>query len=152
MSAKWRRRKKDSKRFSIFKAFSRVKGKTPPQMMQIRNPKTGRDKYPRRRKIPQIYGEREMREPAPLIDILEEKSEIVVVAEFAGFNRENLRVRVREQRLVLSAETSGRRYYKSLNLPKRVIPNAIYTTYKNGVLEIHLKKAVEEKAIDNVAG
>jgi HSP20 family molecular chaperone IbpA len=45
-----------------------------------------------------------------------------------------------------------RKYYKSLNLPKRVIPNTIRMTHKNGVLEIRLKKAVEEKTIDKVAG
>jgi HSP20 family molecular chaperone IbpA len=33
-----------------------------------------------------------------------------------------------------------------------VIPSTIRTTYKNGVLEVQLKKAVEEKAIDKVAG
>jgi HSP20 family molecular chaperone IbpA len=32
-----------------------------------------------------------------------------------------------------------------------VIPNTIRTTYKNGVLEIRLKKA-EEKSIDKIAG
>ncbi len=87
-----------------------------------------------------------------MIDVLEEKEEIVVVAEFAGFNRENLRTNVKNQRLTLSAEVLDRKYYKSLNLPKRVIPNTIRTTYKNGVLEIRLKKSVEEKSIDRLAG
>jgi HSP20 family protein len=93
-----------------------------------------------------------MREPEPLIDILEEKGEITVVAEFVGFNRENLRIHVKNQRLTLSADASDRKYYKSLNLPKRVIPSTIHTTYKNGVLEVRLRKAVEEKTIDEVAG
>jgi HSP20 family protein len=75
-----------------------------------------------------------------------------VVAEFAGFDKENIRTSVKDQRLTLSAHTSDRKYYKSLNLPGRVIPSTMRTTYKNGVLEIHLKKAVEEKAIDKVAG
>ena len=83
---------------------------------------------------------------------LKKKTEIIVVAEFAGFKRENLRTNVKNQRLTLSADTLDRKYYKSLNLPKRVIPNTIRMTHKNGVLEIRLKKAVEEKAIDKVAG
>ena len=33
-----------------------------------------------------------------------------------------------------------------------VIPNSIRTAYKNGVLEIRLRKAIEEKAVDKVAG
>jgi HSP20 family protein len=96
--------------------------------------------------------ERRVKEPEPLIDILEEKDEITVVAEFAGFDRQDLRIRVKNQRLILSAEGLDRKYYKSLNLPKRVIPNTIRTTYKNGVLGIRLKKIAEEKAIDKVAG
>jgi HSP20 family protein len=94
---------------------------------------------------------RKWREPEPLIDVLEEKNELVVVAELAGFNREDLAIQVKNQRLNLSAETFDRKYHKSLNLPKVVIPNTLRTTYKNGVLEIRLRKDVEEKAIDEVA-
>jgi len=93
-----------------------------------------------------------LREPKPLIDILEGNDDIMVVAEFAGFNKEDLRINVKDQKLTLSAEASDRKYRKSLNLPKRVIPSTICTTYKNGVLEIRLKKAIEEKAMDKVAG
>lgn len=93
-----------------------------------------------------------MKEPKPLIDVLERNDDIAIVAELVGFNKEDLRIRVKDQKLTLSAETSDRKYYKSLNLPKRVIPSTICTTYKNGVLEIRLKKAIEEKAMDKVAG
>jgi HSP20 family protein len=93
-----------------------------------------------------------MKEPQPLLDVLEEKNEIIVVAEFAGFNRESLKISVENQRLTLCAESLDRKYYKSLNLPKRVIPSTIRTTYKNGVLEIQLKKVIQEKTIDEVAG
>jgi HSP20 family protein len=87
-----------------------------------------------------------------LIDILEVDDEITVVAEIAGFNREDLRINAKDQRLTLTAEASDRKYRKSLNLPKRVIPSTLSTTYKNGVLEIRVKKAVEEKPMDKVAG
>jgi len=90
--------------------------------------------------------------PEPLIDVLEEKNEITVLVEVAGYKKENVKINLRDQRLILSAETSERKYYKSLNLPKRVIPETLQVTYKNGVLEIRLKKAVEEKTIDEVAG
>jgi len=48
---------------------------------------------------------------------------------------------VKDQKLTLSAKSKDRRYYKSLNLPNAVIPNAMHTKYKNGVLEIRLRKA-----------
>jgi HSP20 family protein len=91
-------------------------------------------------------------EREPLIDVLEGKDEVIVVAEFAGFNRENLRIHVRNQRLTLSAEALDRKYHKSLNLPTVVIPKSIRTAYKNGVLEIKLKKGAKEKAVDKIAG
>ena len=55
---------------------------------------------------------------------------------------------MKDQKLTLSAKAKDRRYYKSLNLPKVVVPNAVHTTYKNGVLEIKLKKASKERTIN----
>jgi HSP20 family molecular chaperone IbpA len=54
--------------------------------------------------------------------------------------------------LTLTARASERRYHKSLNLPKRVIPESLCTTYKNGVLEIRLKKVLEQHALGKIAG
>ncbi len=92
------------------------------------------------------------REPEPLIDVLEGEQEVTVFAELAGFSKEDLRINVKNRRLTLSAQRPGRRYYKSLNLPKRVIADTIHTKYKNGVLEVHLRKTAEEKPIDKAAG
>ncbi|MCS7095669.1 MAG: Hsp20/alpha crystallin family protein [Candidatus Bathyarchaeota archaeon] len=92
-----------------------------------------------------------MREPEPLIDIFQDNDGIAVIAELKGFKRENVKVHADKRRLVLSASASGRSYYKSLNLPIAVIPESMRITYKNGVLEVRLKKALE-KAIKEVAG
>jgi HSP20 family protein len=95
--------------------------------------------------------EKRGREPKHLVDILEGTDEITVVADIAGYKREDLRVRVKGERLTLVAEALDHKYRKSLNLPKRVIPRTMRTTYKNGVLEIRLKK-VEEKSMRKIAG
>jgi HSP20 family molecular chaperone IbpA len=58
---------------------------------------------------------------------------------------------VNNQKLTLSGKAKDRRYYKSLNLPKVVIPNIVHTTYKNGVLEIKLKTATKEQTINKEA-
>ncbi len=102
--------------------------------------------------VPKIYRKRELREPEPLIDILEENNEVIVVAEFAGFSKEDLKAHVKNQRLTLSAEALDRKYHKSLNLPTEVIPSSMRTAYKNGVLEVRLKKIAKEKAVDRIAG
>jgi len=152
LSARWRRSNKRSKRSDIFKVFNRAKEKDTPQMFRIKNSRVKRRTYPYRHRLPKTYKERKWRDPEPLVDILEEENEIIIIAEFAGFRKENLRIHVRNQQLILSAEALDRKYHKSLNLPRRVIPSNIQTTYKNGVLEVRLKKAIEEKPIDKVAG
>jgi HSP20 family molecular chaperone IbpA len=152
LSAKWRRSRKNSKWFKIFKAFRGVRNKRAPPNTRVNDSKVRKRVYANRYRMPKAYSERRAREPEPLLDVIEEKGEIVVVAEFAGFNMESLKINVEDQRLTLCAEALDRKYYKSLNLPKRVIPSTIRTTCKNGVLEIQLKKAIQEKTIDKVAG
>jgi len=95
------------------------------------------------------FADRNFQEPKPLIDIFQENNYITVVAEIAGFNKDTLKIHVKNQKIILSAKSKERRYYKSLNLPKVVIPDIMYTKFKNGVLEIRLKKA--ETAINKEA-
>ena len=95
------------------------------------------------------FAERNIQEPKPLIDIFQENNFITIVAEIAGFNKDTLKIHVKNQKIILSAKSKDRRYYKSLNLPKLVIPDVMYTKFKNGVLEIKLKKA--ETAINKEA-
>ena len=95
------------------------------------------------------FAERNIQEPKPLIDIFQENNFITIIAEIAGFNKETLKIHVKDQKITLSAKSKDRRYYKSLNLPKVVIPDVMYTKFKNGVLEIKLKKA--ETAINKEA-
>ena len=87
-------------------------------------------------------------EQKPLIDIFQDTNNITIVAEIAGFNKDTFKINVKDQKVTLSAKSKERRYYKSLNLPKVVIPDETHTKYKNGVLEIKLKKA-ESTALGN---
>ena len=151
MSAKWRRNRANSKKLDILKIFGKAKNKNVAQRFQIKNSGAKQQTNSYRYKIHRVSVEKKCREPKHLVDILEGTDEITIVADFAGFNREDLRVRVSGQRLTVVAEALDRKYRKSLNLPKRVIPNTLRTTYKNGVLEIRLKK-VEEKSIHKIAG
>lgn len=97
--------------------------------------------HPRKLGLPRKFTKETLKEPQPLIDIFQEDTNVTIVAEIAGFNRETLKIDVKDQKLTLQAKGKDRKYYKSLNLPKEVIPNIFHTTYKNGVLEIKLKKA-----------
>ncbi|MDR1993553.1 MAG: Hsp20/alpha crystallin family protein [Nitrososphaerota archaeon] len=96
------------------------------------------------------YAKRKGQDPKPLIDIFQDTNTITVVAEIVGFNKDTVKISVKDQKITLSARSKERRYYKSLNLPKVVIPDEMRTKFKNGVLEIKLKK-VESTAIGKEA-
>jgi HSP20 family molecular chaperone IbpA len=149
LSAKWRRREKDLRRINMLRKSTRTKNHKPTHTMRITR-EINKQARASKHKLPNFRLNGKLRDPEPLVDILEEESQIVVVAEFAGFDRNDLKINARNQRLTLSAVSAGRKYHKSLNLPKRVIPNAVRTTFKNGVLEIQLKKAItNNKKVEN---
>jgi HSP20 family molecular chaperone IbpA len=142
LSTKWRRSRKHLKWLDLRSTKNRSK------ILRIEPMRTSRSIFPQNYRSSQNYAKRKWKEPKPLIDIFQEKKWITIVAEIAGFNKETLNINVKDQKITLSAKAKDRRYYKSLNLPKVVIPNIMRTTYKNGVLEIKLKKAEKEETIN----
>ena len=145
MSAKWRRSKKQLRWLHLKKISMKPKCSCKkPKAEQL---KASRKVYPQIYRLPKKYGRGKWKEPKPLIDIFQENKWITIIAEIAGFNQETFKISVKDQKLTLSAKAKDRKYYKSLNLPKVVIPNVVHTTYKNGVLEIKLKKAGKEQTI-----
>jgi len=142
MSAKWRRSIKSRKwlDFDDDDLDEIIKGKSKTMRIETIKPvKSTRRSQSFR--VPKNFSKRKFGNPKPLIDIFQENNCITIVAEIAGFNKESFKINVKDQKITLSAKSKERRYYKSLNLPKVVIPNDIHTTFKNGVLEIKLKKA-----------
>jgi HSP20 family molecular chaperone IbpA len=135
MSAKWRRTSKKRK-WLDFNGLKNKKPKTPQNIKRVKSIPTHTNFRPSK-----SFAKRKFEDPKPLIDIFQESNYITVVAEIVGFNKETLKISVKDQKLTLSAKSKERRYYKSLNLPTVVIPNAMHTKFKNGVLEIKLKKA-----------
>jgi HSP20 family molecular chaperone IbpA len=140
MSAKWRPSNKNRKWQNINELTKSSDEKT--TRNPVRHPKivsTNSNYRPAK-----SYSKRGQQEPKPLIDIFQDNSNITVIAEIAGFNKDTVKIDVQNQKITLSAKSKDRRYYKSLNLPKVVIPDAMHTKFKNGVLEIKLKKAEAE--------
>jgi len=87
---------------------------------------------------PKIREERE-----PLVDVMEEDKDVVIVAELPGVEKDDISLHATEDRLTISVETPERKYHKELTLPARVDPKSAQASYKNGVLEVRLKKLVE---------
>jgi len=79
----------------------------------------------------------EVREP--LVDLFDEGQEIIIAAELPGVSEEEIRIEVKDD--ILSLETTGeRRYAKEILLPSAVDATTLRKIYKNGILELHLKK------------
>jgi len=77
----------------------------------------------------------------PLVDIVEEDGEIIVVAEVPGVSRDEIKVRIKGTELTIHAENQDRPYHKVIQLPSKVIKEEAKSAIRNGVLEIRLKKA-----------
>ena len=81
----------------------------------------------------------EVREP--IVDIFDEKEEVRIYAEIPGVTEEKIETEISGDILKLSAEDTDRKYAKEVLLPSKVKPETLEKTYKNGVLEIKIKKA-----------
>ncbi len=84
-------------------------------------------------------------EREPLVDVISTDSEIKVVAEVPGVDKKDIKVYASEKALTIQVDTPERKYYKEVDLPTGVNPKSAKSMYKNGVLEVTLTKAKEEK-------
>jgi HSP20 family molecular chaperone IbpA len=155
MSARWRRSKKQQKWLEIKNTKITAAPKThSPRIIKTEKvkPVNTKNQQPQKYRLPKKLGKGKWKAPKPLIDMFHDAKTITIIADIAGFNQETVKISVKNQKLTLSAKAKDRKYYKSLNLPKVVIPSIAHTTFKNGVLTIKLKKAVKEETIKEEAG
>ncbi len=145
MSTKWRRSKKHLKWLSV-KTSDENSNRNHSRITHFEPLRATRTGYPPNLRSSQYYTKRKWESPTPLIDVFQEENWITIIIEIAGFNKETFKIDVKDQKLTVSAKGNDRRYYKSLNLPKVVIPNVMSTKYNNGVLQIKLRKAKKVKS------
>jgi len=86
-------------------------------------------------KGPTVEEERE-----PMTDIFDEKEEVRIYAEMPGVNKEDIKFDLKGDILDISAQSGERKYHKEVLLPVQVKKEALSYTYKNGVLEVRIKK------------
>jgi HSP20 family protein len=84
---------------------------------------------------PKVEEERE-----PITDIFDEKEEVVVMAEMPGLHEEGISTELKEDILMIRGVNKQRSYYKEVLLPSKVKPATLTSSYKNGILEIRIKK------------
>jgi HSP20 family protein len=76
----------------------------------------------------------------PLVDIVDDKKEIRLIAELPGVKKEDVEVTVKGKSLTVSAENSTRKYRKELELKSLVDLGKSKSTFNNGILEVTLPK------------
>ncbi len=94
---------------------------------------------------PEMVEVSEAREP--LVDVYEENDIVKVVAEVPGVEKKDINLNASERKLVISVDNPKRKYYKEVDLPAEVDPQSAKASYKNGVLEVILKKAGKDKGV-----
>lgn len=103
---------------------------------------------------------------APLLDVEETPTEIVVSAKLPGLKREDVKIDVTENSLAIRAEQSrsqekrrhgvvrrsesSQSFYRRIALPAAIKPSEVKATFKNDRLEVRLPRAkeVEVRKID----
>ncbi len=76
----------------------------------------------------------------PLVDVVETEDEVKVVAELPGVEKDQIQLYATGRGLTISVDTPERKYYKELELPAEVDPSTAKSKYRNGILEVVLKK------------
>ena len=86
-------------------------------------------------KGPTVEEERE-----PMTDVFDEKEEVRIYAEMPGVNEEDIKFDLKGDILDISAQSGERKYHKEVLLPVQVKKETLSYTYKNGILEVRIKK------------
>ncbi len=86
---------------------------------------------------------REEREP--LIDVMEQDSDIVIVAELPGVKRKDLDINISDYQITIHVNTPDRKYAKNVDLPAPVDADSAKINYSNGILEIQIKKRLTKR-------
>jgi HSP20 family protein len=102
-----------------------------PEVREFGNIRPGRDNV-------------EIGERKPLVDVFDTDDTVQVVAEMPGIEKEDVELGVEGRSLEIRAARGDRRYHETVELPANVDENSAKATYKNGVLEVTLKKTKKQ--------
>jgi HSP20 family protein len=84
-------------------------------------------------------------EREPLTDIIEGDNDVAITIEIPGVNKEDINLNITKSYLDINVDSPNRKYQKSIDLPCIVKPNTSKATYKNGILDIVIKKKEKRK-------
>ena len=99
----------------------------------------------------------------PAVDVVEKEDTMIVRAELPGISKDEVKIEVHENRLILKGKHKTEKeekkedyyrkeiecgsFYRSIELPSNAEASSAKASLKDGILEITLKKAAEAKPI-----
>jgi len=81
----------------------------------------------------------------PLVDVIPTDKDIKVIAELPGVQKDDIKLKGKENLLTISVDTPERKFFKEVELPAIVDPRKAKSIYKNGILEVTLPKKGEKE-------
>jgi len=84
-------------------------------------------------------------EREPLTDIIEGDEDIAITVEIPGVERDDINLDITRDNLEIKVDTPNRKYHKNLPLPCDILPKTTKATYKNGILDIVMKRKEKKK-------
>jgi HSP20 family protein len=84
-------------------------------------------------------------EREPLTDIIEGDNDVAVTVEMPGVEKNDIDLNVTNDILEIKVDTPNRKYHKRLDLPCDVLPKTTKATYKNGILDVVIKRKERKK-------
>lgn len=84
-------------------------------------------------------------EREPLTDIIEGNNDVAVTVEIPGVEKDDINLNIKNDYLEIKVDTPQRKYHKRLDLPCDVIPTTTKATYKNGILDVVIKRKEKKK-------
>jgi HSP20 family protein len=82
------------------------------------------------------------------VDVHETETEVRVVADLPGVERDDLTLRCDGEVLTLGVENERRHLQEHLTLPTRVDEHSAEASFKNGVLEVRFDRTDDSASID----
>jgi len=85
------------------------------------------------------------KERESLTDVIEYDDEIAITVELPGVEKKDIDLKAIEDTLEIKVDIPQRKYRKLVNLPCDVQPRTLKATYKNGVLDVVIKRIEKSK-------
>jgi HSP20 family protein len=81
----------------------------------------------------------------PLSDIREGVDKVTVILALPGVEKKDIKVTAEDRYLDLEVDSPDKRYSKHLDLPCNVLPGSAEANYKNGVLEVVMRRPAPKR-------